>query len=58
MDLLNLIAEKELDQIISKEYGDIKPLLEKDDDDSALTTPFEYFPFLLVLFVIEKQRML
>jgi hypothetical protein len=41
MDLLTLIAEKELDQIISKEYGEVKPLLEKggSDDDSALTTP-------------------
>jgi hypothetical protein len=39
MDLLNLIAEKELDEIISKEYGDGNLLLEKDDD-SALTTPF------------------
>jgi hypothetical protein len=43
MDLLTLVAEQELDQIISKEYGDVKPLLEKggsSDDDSALTTPF------------------
>lgn len=42
MDLLNLIAERELDQIIASEYGDIKPLLEKggSDDDDALTTPF------------------
>lgn len=42
MDLLNLIAERELDQIISKEYGDAKPLLEKtgSEDDSVLTTPF------------------
>jgi len=42
MDLLTLVAEKELNEIISKEYGEIKPLLEKggSDDDSALTTPF------------------
>jgi hypothetical protein len=40
MDLLTLIAEKELNGIISQEYGGIKPLLEKDDDDSALTIPF------------------
>ena len=42
MDLLNLIAERELDEIISQEYGDMKLLLEKggSDDDSALTTPF------------------
>ncbi len=44
MDLLNLVAEKELDEIISKEYGDVKPLLEKgssNDDDSTFTTPFK-----------------
>jgi len=41
MDLLTLIAERELNQIISEEYGEIKPLLEAtNDDDSALTTPF------------------
>lgn len=40
-DFISVLAERELDQIISKEYGEVRPLLEKgsSDDDSALTTP-------------------
>ena len=41
-DFISVLAEKELDQIIAREYGEVRPLLEKgnSDDDDKLTTPF------------------